>query len=107
MYPRLRPSSGLGNAVSGMTNTSDVTGPKSRACCRREGHRAMRSPVSSAGERGPHRDTPRPAVISDFKDVATSGGLSLWRFVLDGFSPRIVGWRASASLRTDLDLAPS
>jgi putative transposase len=47
---------------------------------------------------------PNQLWVSDFTYVATWRGFVYVAFVLDGFSRRIVGWRASASLRTDLAL---
>jgi putative transposase len=42
--------------------------------------------------------------VSDFTYVATWRGFVFVAFVIDVFSRRIVGWRASASMRTDLAL---
>ena len=42
--------------------------------------------------------------MSDFTYVATWHGFVYVAFVIDVFARRIVGWRASASLRTDLAL---
>jgi putative transposase len=42
--------------------------------------------------------------VSDFTDVATWGGFVYVAFVIDVFARRIVGWRVSASLRTDFVL---
>jgi putative transposase len=47
---------------------------------------------------------PNQLWVSDFTYVATWRGFIYVAFVLDVFSRRIVGWRASASLRTDLAL---
>jgi transposase InsO family protein len=47
---------------------------------------------------------PNQLWVSDFTYVATWRGFVYVAFVLDVFSRRIVGWRASASLRTDLAL---
>ena len=50
---------------------------------------------------------PRPNqlwVNSDFTYVATWGGFVYVAFVIDVFARRIVGWRVSASMRTDLVL---
>ena len=44
---------------------------------------------------------PNQLWVSDFTYVATWRGFVYVAFVLDVFSRRIVGWRASASLRTD------
>ena len=42
--------------------------------------------------------------VADFTYVATWAGMVYVAFVIDVFSRRIVGWRASAALRTDLAL---
>ena len=42
--------------------------------------------------------------VADFTYVATWRGMVYVAFVIDVFSRRIVGWRASASMRTDLAL---
>ena len=42
--------------------------------------------------------------VSDLTYVATSRGFVYVAFVIDAFSRRIVGWRATTSLRTDLAL---
>ncbi len=42
--------------------------------------------------------------VADLTYVATSRGFVCVAFVIDAFSRRIVGWRASGSLRTDLAL---
>jgi putative transposase len=47
---------------------------------------------------------PNQLWVSDFTYVATWRGFVYVAFVLDVFSRRIVGWRASASLCTDLAL---
>jgi putative transposase len=47
---------------------------------------------------------PNQLWVSDFTYVATWRGFVYVAFVVDVFSRRIVGWRASASLRTDLAL---
>jgi putative transposase len=47
---------------------------------------------------------PNQLWVSDFTYVATWRGFVYVAFVFDVFSRRIVGWRASASLRTDLVL---
>ena len=47
---------------------------------------------------------PNQLWVSDFTYVATWRGFVYVAFVLDVFSRRIVGWRASASLRSDLAL---
>ena len=46
---------------------------------------------------------PRPNQrwVSDFTYVATWGGCVYVAFVIDVFARRIVGWRVSASMRTD------
>jgi putative transposase len=43
-------------------------------------------------------------VGGDFTYVATGRGMVYGAFVIDVFSRRLVGWRASASMRTDLAL---
>ena len=47
---------------------------------------------------------PNPLWVSDFTYVATWRGFVYVAFVIDVFARRIVGWRASNSLRTDLAL---
>jgi putative transposase len=47
---------------------------------------------------------PNQLWVSDFTYVATWQGFVYVAFVIDVFARRIVGWRASASLRTDLAL---
>jgi putative transposase len=47
---------------------------------------------------------PNQRWVSDFTYVATWRGFVYVAFVIDTFARRIVGWRASASLRTDLAL---
>jgi putative transposase len=47
---------------------------------------------------------PNQLWVADFTYVATWRGMVYVAFVLDVFSRRIVGWRASASMRTDLAL---
>ena len=47
---------------------------------------------------------PNQLWVSDFPYVATWRGFMYVAFVIDVFARRIVGWRASASLRTDLAL---
>ena len=47
---------------------------------------------------------PNQLWVSDFTYVATWGGFVYVAFVIDVFARRIVGWRVSASMRTDLVL---
>jgi len=47
---------------------------------------------------------PNQLWVADFTYVATWGGMVYVAFVIDVFSRRIVGWRASATMRTDLAL---
>jgi putative transposase len=47
---------------------------------------------------------PNQLWVSDFTYVATWGGFVYVAFVIDVFARRIVGWRVSASLRTDFVL---
>ena len=47
---------------------------------------------------------PNQRWVSDFTYVATWRGVVFVAFVIDVFARRIVGWRASASMRTDLVL---
>jgi transposase InsO family protein len=44
---------------------------------------------------------PNQLWVSDFTDVATWGGFVYGAFVIDALARCIVGWRVSASLRTD------
>jgi putative transposase len=48
---------------------------------------------------------PNQLWVSDFTYVATWGGFVYVAFVIDVFARRIVGWRVSASMRTDFVLA--
>jgi transposase InsO family protein len=47
---------------------------------------------------------PNQLWVADFTDVATWRGFVYVAFVIEVFARRIVGWRVSASLRTDLVL---
>jgi len=47
---------------------------------------------------------PNARWVADFTYVATWGGMVYVAFVIDVFSRYIVGWRASATMRTDLAL---
>ena len=47
---------------------------------------------------------PNQLWVADFTYVATWRGMVSVAFVIDVFARRIVGWRASASMRTDLAL---
>jgi putative transposase len=47
---------------------------------------------------------PNQLWVSDFTYVATWRGFVYVAFVIDGFARRIVGWRASTSMRSDLAL---
>ena len=47
---------------------------------------------------------PNQLWVSDFTYVATWGGFVYVAFVIDVFARRIVGWRVSASMRTDFVL---
>jgi transposase InsO family protein len=47
---------------------------------------------------------PNQLWVADFTYVATWRGMVYVAFVIDVFSRRVVGWRASASMRTDLAL---
>jgi putative transposase len=49
-------------------------------------------------------ERPNQLWVADFTFVATWRGMVYVAFVIDVFSRRIVGWRASASMRTDLAL---
>jgi transposase InsO family protein len=51
-----------------------------------------------------HASGPNRLWVSDFTYVATWRGFVYVAFVIDVFSRRIVGWRASTSLRSDLAL---
>jgi len=51
-----------------------------------------------------HADAPNRLWVADFTYVATWAGFVYVAFVIDVFSRRIVGWRVSASMRTDLAL---
>ena len=47
---------------------------------------------------------PNQLWVSDFTYVAPGGGFTYVAFVIDVFARRIVGWRVSASMRTDFVL---
>jgi putative transposase len=47
---------------------------------------------------------PNELGVADFTEVATWRGMVYVAFVIDAFSRRIVGWKASSSMRTDLAL---
>lgn len=49
-------------------------------------------------------ERPNELWLADFTYVATWRGVVYVAFVIDAFSRRIVGWRASSSMRTDLAL---
>jgi transposase InsO family protein len=55
-------------------------------------------------ERAFRAERPNQLWVADFTYVATWRGMVYVAFVIDVFSRRIVGWRASASMRTDLAL---
>ena len=55
-------------------------------------------------EREFRADRPNALWVADFTYVATWRGFVYVAFVVDAFSRRIVGWRASASMRSDLVL---
>jgi transposase InsO family protein len=55
-------------------------------------------------ERAFQAERPNQLWVADFTYVATWRGMVYVAFVIDVFSRRIVGWRASASMRTDLAL---
>jgi transposase InsO family protein len=55
-------------------------------------------------ERDFHTTRPNQLWVSDFTYVATWRGFVYVAFVIDAFARRIVGWRVSASLRTDFVL---
>jgi putative transposase len=70
------------------TTTPDLTAPRPLALVPR---------ASTA-------DRPNALWVADFTYVATSRGVVYVAFVRDVFSRRIVGWRATTHLRTDLAL---
>jgi putative transposase len=55
-------------------------------------------------ERNFQATRPHQRWVADLTYVATWRGFGYVAFVIDGFARRIVGWRASASLRSDLAL---
>ncbi len=55
-------------------------------------------------ERNFTAERPNQLWVSDFTYVATWRGFVYVAFVIDVFSRRVVGWRVSSSLRTDLAL---
>ncbi len=50
---------------------------------------------------------PNQLWVADLTYVATWRGFAYVAFVIDVFARRIVGWRVSTSLRSDLDLPQS
>ena len=89
---RLMRAMGLQGAVRGRawTTTTEPT---------HEGERP-----SDLVERDFHASRPNQLWVSDFTYVATWRGFVYVAFVIDAFARRIVGWRVSASLRTDFVL---
>ena len=88
---RLMRDAGLRGVVRGRrvrTTTADVAAPRPLDLVQRQ-FRATR---------------PNELWVADFTYVATWRGMVYVAFVIDVFSRRIVGWRASASMRTDLAL---
>lgn len=88
---RLMREQGLRGVVRGRrvrTTVPDVVAPRPLDLVQRQ-FRAMR---------------PNALWVADFTYVATWRGVVYVAFVIDVFSRRIVGWRASASMRTDLAL---
>jgi putative transposase len=55
-------------------------------------------------ERNFEAERPNQLWVSDLTYVATWGGFVYVAFVIDAFAHRIVGWRVSSSLRSDLAL---
>jgi putative transposase len=51
-----------------------------------------------------HGDGPNQLWVADFTYVATWAGFVYVAFVIDAFARRIVGWRVSASMRTEFVL---
>jgi len=77
----------------------------------RGGHRARTTTPSAAAERPLDlvernftAERPNQLWVSDLTYVATWKGFVYVAFVVDAFSRRIVGWRVSSSLRSDLAL---
>ena len=64
------------------------------------------SDAPGGNDRQVNSKDPRPNQlwVSDFTYVATWGGFVYVAFVIDVFARRIVGWRVSASMRTDFVL---
>lgn len=88
---RLMRAMGLAGAVRGrawITTTRAVTGAR---------------PVDLVDRRFV-ASRPNQLWVSDFTYVATWGGFVYAAFVIDVFARRIVGWRVSASMRTDFVL---
>jgi transposase InsO family protein len=69
-----------------------------------DGHRRDRHPAAGPRPSRVHRDAAEPALVADITYVATWAGFVYVAFVIDVFSRRIVGWRVSSSLRSDLAL---
>src|SRR5688500_5940859 len=89
------------------------TGPRTRRCtaCGKSGSSSRRRRARTLRPCGPgSRDAPvrgaRPNElwVADLTYVATWRGFAYVAFVIDVFSRRIVGWRATSSLRSDLAL---
>ena len=90
---RLMRALGLRGAVRGrawIDHDAAPTGGRAAARSRRSRSSRRRVRISSGS--------------SDFTYVATWGGFVYVAFVIDVFARRIVGWRVSASLRTDFVL---
>lgn len=88
---RLMRQQGLRGVVRGKivrTTTPDTSAP----CPRDRVHRAFKA------------DRPNQLWVSDFTYVSTWQGFVYVAFVIDVFARRIVGWRASSSMRTDFVL---
>jgi transposase InsO family protein len=77
-----------------------VRGKKRRTTVRDE---ALAKPADLV-ERNFHADGPNRLWVADITYVATWQGFAYVAFVTDVFSRRIVGWRVSRSLRSDLAL---
>ena len=61
-------------------------------------------PVRRAGRRNPSFEGRQGAPARPYTYVATWAGFVYVAFVIDAYARRIVGWRVSNSLRTDLAL---
>lgn len=88
---RLMQVEGLRGAVRGRRNVTTLAAPAAERPC-------------DLVQRQFHASRPNQLWVSDLTYIATWRGFVYVAFVIDVFARRIVGWRAAASLRSDLAL---